>query len=485
MANYATLKAAISAAIKENGNNEITGNLLQQQLLAMVNSLGVGYQYVNIATPDTNPGTPDQNVFYLASTAGTYTNFGGIILADGEIAILKYNGAWSKDSTGAAKLENVTQLSQDIFGVSRVMRYGVFVSDTSKLYRSSSNTGVFWWKSNKKVNRVGGVIAYGTGAQTLVEIYKVTEDPANNTASYELLATASGSDKELLYIPVEIDLGENEYIGMSGVMYAVAKSDTPYDFSSWYCSNAAQDSPIMGNDTYYPVIGLVCSTMRQVPYYAGKKILLYGDSITNGYIPGGAHGTYYEGFIKDKTDATAVVKKGYDSACCAMKSGWNNYLSDDTRLQDLIAQDPDVVFMLTGTNDYQLGNPIGQIGDGLLTTFIGSLTYIIQTIMQALPDCVIVLCTPTPYYGTMATGSLASGRAENAAGNNIRDYADAVIAIANQYSIPVCDINAKAGWLDINEAIKNFTSDGVHLSQKGYDRITSIQAGFYKMMFSI
>ena len=105
MANYATLKAAIAAAIKQNGNNEITGNLLQQQLLAMVNSLGVGYQFIGIATPDTNPGTPDPNVFYIASTPGTYTYFGGAILADGEIAILKYNGAWSKDSTGAASLE--------------------------------------------------------------------------------------------------------------------------------------------------------------------------------------------------------------------------------------------------------------------------------------------------------------------------------------------------------------------------------------------
>lgn len=112
MANYATLKAAIAAVIKENGNNEITGNLLQQSLLAMVDSLGVGYQYVGIASPATNPGIPDQNVFYLASTAGTYVNFSGLVLANGEIAILKYNGAWSKDSTGAASLEKLNQLGQ-------------------------------------------------------------------------------------------------------------------------------------------------------------------------------------------------------------------------------------------------------------------------------------------------------------------------------------------------------------------------------------
>jgi hypothetical protein len=114
MANYAALKAAIQQVIKTNGSNEITGALLQQSLLSMINSLGVGYQFVGIATPSTNPGTPDQNVFYIASTAGTYANFGGLVLADGEIAILKYNGAWSKDSTGAASLETVNQLVQNV-----------------------------------------------------------------------------------------------------------------------------------------------------------------------------------------------------------------------------------------------------------------------------------------------------------------------------------------------------------------------------------
>lgn len=97
MANYATLKAAISAAIKQNGNNEITGILLQQQLLAMVNSLGVGYQYAGIATPATNPGTPDQNVFYLAGP-GTYQNFDGTTIPDAHIGVLKYNGSWEAES---------------------------------------------------------------------------------------------------------------------------------------------------------------------------------------------------------------------------------------------------------------------------------------------------------------------------------------------------------------------------------------------------
>lgn len=154
MANYATLKAAIAAVIKENGNDEITGNLLQQSLLAMVDSLGVGYQYVGIATPVTIPGTPDQNVFYIASTVGTYTNFGGLVLADGEIAILKYNGAWSKESTGAASLEKVNQLGQETRENIPIIPNEVWNDSTGYLKPSTgrSRTDKLLYNENKGIN---------------------------------------------------------------------------------------------------------------------------------------------------------------------------------------------------------------------------------------------------------------------------------------------------------------------------------------------
>lgn len=96
MGDYATLKAGITANIKQNDSQLITGAVLQGQLLAMVNELGAGYQFMGVATPETNPGTPDENVFYIASEVGTYTNFGNAVLNGNEIAVLKWNGSWSK-----------------------------------------------------------------------------------------------------------------------------------------------------------------------------------------------------------------------------------------------------------------------------------------------------------------------------------------------------------------------------------------------------
>lgn len=95
MSNYSNLKSTIDTNIKTNGNEEITGAILNSVLNSMVTSLGAGYQYMGVATTSTNPGTPDAKVFYLAYTPGTYTNFSGIEVTG--LCVLKYDTAWSKD----------------------------------------------------------------------------------------------------------------------------------------------------------------------------------------------------------------------------------------------------------------------------------------------------------------------------------------------------------------------------------------------------
>lgn len=98
MASYNTLKDAIQDVIKTNGNKEITGQVLQDSLIAMINSLGAGYQFMGVATPLTNPGTPDQNVFYIGG-AGTYSNFGTAIqIPQGSLCVFAYNGEWVKNT---------------------------------------------------------------------------------------------------------------------------------------------------------------------------------------------------------------------------------------------------------------------------------------------------------------------------------------------------------------------------------------------------
>jgi phosphoglucomutase len=132
MANFSALKTAIQNAIKQNGNEEITGDVLQQILLSIVSTMGDGaintieqnlsnettnrqgadtqlqnainaikanidngYVYAGIAKPSTTPVSG--KVFYAALQAGTYTNFGGTAVTEG-ITFLKHNGtSWTKE----------------------------------------------------------------------------------------------------------------------------------------------------------------------------------------------------------------------------------------------------------------------------------------------------------------------------------------------------------------------------------------------------
>ena len=109
MANYNDLITAIDSVIKTNNRREITGQLLQNVLNTMVGSLGENYQLAGFATPTTNPHQPDQNVFYVASQAGVYTQFDNIVLGDGLSFLMWKNGAWTSHTVPAVSQTWVQQ----------------------------------------------------------------------------------------------------------------------------------------------------------------------------------------------------------------------------------------------------------------------------------------------------------------------------------------------------------------------------------------
>lgn len=118
MGNYKQLKAAIAAVIKANGMQEITGDVLQATLLSLVSNIGDNATFAGMATPDTNPGTPDQNIFYLAAQPGVYSNFGGVELTDQVLIFTNKNGIWVKNESGIATSRKITKLENKIEGLS-------------------------------------------------------------------------------------------------------------------------------------------------------------------------------------------------------------------------------------------------------------------------------------------------------------------------------------------------------------------------------
>lgn len=100
MGNYEELKTAVQTVIKQNGNEEITGQVMQNTLLNIISTIGANATFAGIATPDTAPGTPDQNVFYLAGTPGTYSNFGGYVLTEGLVMFENSTGTFTAVNLG-------------------------------------------------------------------------------------------------------------------------------------------------------------------------------------------------------------------------------------------------------------------------------------------------------------------------------------------------------------------------------------------------
>lgn len=112
MANWSKLKASVAEVIKTNGNQEITGKVLQNVLTTIISNLGENSTYAGIATPDTNPGNPDGNIFYIAAETGSYPNFGGSkVITDNEIAIFNLeHGHWIKYSIPVIKTSRAARI---------------------------------------------------------------------------------------------------------------------------------------------------------------------------------------------------------------------------------------------------------------------------------------------------------------------------------------------------------------------------------------
>lgn len=157
MGNYEQLKQAISDIIKTNGNQEITGEIMQNTLLSIISTIGNDATFAGIAVPETNPGTPDQNVFYIASQPGNYSNFGSIKLVDQVLILTNKNGYWVKFDAGittAAKVAELEERSNANSAYIKLTRQYIgvdmpYMIEVGKKYKLTYNGDISNYGSNK------------------------------------------------------------------------------------------------------------------------------------------------------------------------------------------------------------------------------------------------------------------------------------------------------------------------------------------------
>ena len=99
-----------NAVIYDNNVSGLTAVNVKGALDELAMRLKDEFSYKGIATPTTNPGTPDGNVFYLAGE-GSYPNFSGLSVNMGELAVFKWNGSWSKQTVKVGLQPNELNIS--------------------------------------------------------------------------------------------------------------------------------------------------------------------------------------------------------------------------------------------------------------------------------------------------------------------------------------------------------------------------------------
>lgn len=109
MSNYSTTKNSIARDIRANGNQEITGQLMQDNLIRIVNAVAQGDLFAGFATPTTIVSDFDANVFYIATVKGLYPNFGGLTVEDEMCVFSNRSGVWQKTAIGVATKAEVDQ----------------------------------------------------------------------------------------------------------------------------------------------------------------------------------------------------------------------------------------------------------------------------------------------------------------------------------------------------------------------------------------
>ena len=231
---YENLKNAIKQVIKQNGNQEITGNLLQSTLLNVVNIIGADYKFLGFASPSTVPPTSEEGkLFYFASKAGRYVNFPtsaetNITIGEGLYIFTKENNYWE-----AYTLIDIAQKFGD--STDKVISQKAVSDKINDLSILSDNGN--WQLIRPGQNLAGHLYEYGYVLEN-GHIFSEIENHSNHVLSslipikagitYELNSTASEGARPGVFLDYKggvisvIDKGTTSIIAPNNAEYLIA-----------------------------------------------------------------------------------------------------------------------------------------------------------------------------------------------------------------------------------------------------------------------
>ena len=264
----------------------------------------------------------------------------------------------------------------------------------------------------------GGSISSGTVTVTFAEALIITEQPRSRSIvkgdSVILYVRATGDG--LKYQWYFRKAGQDSFSVWSKRTRS-AETVTPND--SWdgiqlYCEVSDKYGRTLKSDT--AVITFRQDDPDQKPW-KGLKVSVLGDSIST-YKGWSEHNTYYTPTkipsvnsmwwkqVCDILGAEPLVIEARSSSCCAVSdAAWTKDIMpavDDTRCRQLHkdGEEPDVIFIAMGVNDFQANVPLGdwdghgELSSDDIRTWRGAYANTIQKIHERYPEALVFCLSP-------------------------------------------------------------------------------------------
>lgn len=203
----------------------------------------------------------------------------------------------------------------------------------------------------------------------------------------------------------------------------------------------------------------------------GKKINFLGDSITQG-VGASCEETRYISRVAEKTGA--VCRNYGVGGTQFVVQYWGNDRVDFNYRADAMDRDADIVVIFGGTNDFGHCVPVGSFTDRTVDTFYGAAHSLFYKVVEMYPDATVVVLTPFHRFGEQLFRQ---------GGDVLKRYKDAIVEVAEYYSLPVLDIWSESGIQPHIEMLKEkYMPDGLHPNDLGHELLSNMIVNFLKSL---
>lgn len=205
-------------------------------------------------------------------------------------------------------------------------------------------------------------------------------------------------------------------------------------------------------------------SVNESSWYTGKKIVAYGDSITEG--------NKWQPYVANKLGCT-MINCGIGGTTVANNGDNRTYngvdieswMCGDDRI-NLIPEDCDMIILFGGANDWsQSAIAMGDLGDGKLidTTFKSAYSLMIKKLVNKFPNAKLVALTPI--NGRTSSPDANEDRQFNVRNLSLYDFSVAVKEVCMYYGVPCIDVHGESGINSFNHT--TYIADVVHPNDAG------------------